>query len=50
MIGSEIGRHGGKAAFRRQRVRHRGGAELEASELEPSAAIAVLQDWLLKGH
>ena len=29
MIGSEIGWHGGKAAIRRQRVRHRGGAELE---------------------
>src|SRR5450631_3471748 len=29
MIGSEIGWHGGKAAIRRPRVRHRGGAELE---------------------
>src|SRR5260370_5278185 len=29
MIGSEIGWHGGKAAIRRPRGRHRGGAELE---------------------
>ena len=29
LIGNEIGWHGGKAAFRRPRVRQRGGAELQ---------------------
>ena len=45
MIDSEIGWHGGKAAIRRQRVRHRGGAELELPELDGDPEGDLLSRW-----
>src|SRR5882724_6236520 len=45
MIGSEIGWHGGKAAIRRQRVRHRGGAELELPSWTAIQKADLLSRW-----
>ncbi len=45
MIGSEIGWHGGKAAIRRPRVRHRGGAELELPNWTAIQKADLLSRW-----
>src|SRR5271163_4224940 len=45
MIGSEVGWHGGKAAIRRPRVRHRGGAELELPSWMAIQKADLLSRW-----
>jgi Group II intron, maturase-specific domain len=45
MIGSEIDWHGGKAAIRRPRVRHRGGAELELPSWTAIQKADLLSRW-----
>src|SRR5271155_383700 len=45
MIVSEVGWHGGKAAIRRPRVRHRGGAELELPSWMAIQKADLLSRW-----
>jgi putative transposase len=45
LVGSEIGWHGGKAAIRRLRVRHRGGTELQLASWKAIQEADLLSRW-----